>query len=43
MITGISKKNQQKAIIYEQCFREGKLAVSEICKRVGISRVTYYK
>ncbi len=41
--TGISKKNQQKAIICEQYFKEGKLSVSEICHRVGISRANYYK
>ncbi len=41
--TGISKKNQQKAIICEQYFKEGKLSVSEICERVSISRATYYK
>ena len=41
--TGISKKNQQKAIICEQYFKEGKLTVSEICERVDISRATYYK
>tara|TARA_R110001632_G_scaffold11451_2_gene41307 strand:- start:231 stop:506 length:276 start_codon:yes stop_codon:yes gene_type:complete len=41
--TGISNKNQQKAIICEQYFKEGKLTVSEICERVNISRATYYK
>ena len=40
---GISNKNQQKAIICEQYFKEGKLTVSEICERVDISRATYYK
>jgi len=40
---GISKKNQQKAIICEQYFKEGKLTVKEICDRVAISRATYYK
>ena len=39
---GISKKNQQKAIICEQYFKEGKLTVKEICERVEISRATYY-
>lgn len=32
-----------KRIICEQYFKEGKLTVSEICDRVGISRATYYK
>ena len=40
---GLSKKNQQKAIICEQYFKEGKLTVSEICNRVDVSRATYYK
>jgi DNA invertase Pin-like site-specific DNA recombinase len=40
---GLSKKNQQKAIICEQYFKEGKLTVNEICERVGVSRATYYK
>tara|TARA_R110002072_G_scaffold133185_1_gene273660 strand:- start:205 stop:813 length:609 start_codon:yes stop_codon:yes gene_type:complete len=40
---GISKKNQQKAIICEQYFKEGKFTVKEICERVEISRATYYK
>lgn len=40
---GLSKKNQQKAIICEQYFKEGKLTVSEICERVDVSRATYYK
>ena len=40
---GISEKNQQKAIICEQYFKERKLTVKEICERVEISRATYYK
>ncbi len=40
---GISKKNQQKAVLCEEYFREGKLTVSEICERLDISRATYYK
>ena len=40
---GISKKNQQKAIICEQYFKEGRLTVNEICERVDVSRATYYK
>ena len=40
---GITKKNQQKAIICEQYFKEGKLTVKEICELVEISRATYYK
>ncbi len=40
---GISKKNQQKATICKQYFKEDKLMVKEICERVEISRATYYK
>ncbi|ASV29000.1 recombinase family protein [Maribacter cobaltidurans] len=40
---GISKKNQQKAVLCEEYFIEGKLTVSEICERLDISRATYYK
>ncbi len=40
---GISKKNQQKAVLCEEYFKEGKLTVSEICQRLDISRATYYK
>ncbi|PIB38433.1 recombinase family protein [Maribacter sp. 4G9] len=40
---GISKKNQQKAVLCEEYFKEGKLTVSEICERLAISRATYYK
>ncbi len=40
---GISKKNQQKAVLCEEYFEEGKLKVSEICERLEISRATYYK
>jgi DNA invertase Pin-like site-specific DNA recombinase len=40
---GISKKNQQKAVLCEEYFKEGKLTVSEICERLDISRATYYK
>ena len=41
--TGISKKNQQKAVLCEEYFKEGKLTVFEICERLDISRATYYK
>lgn len=41
--TGIRKKNQQKAVLCEEYFKEGKLMVSEICERLDISRATYYK
>ena len=41
--TGISKKNQQKAVLCEEYFNEGKLTVTEICERLDISRATYYK
>ncbi len=40
---GISKKNQQKAVLCEEYFRDGKLTVSEICESLEISRATYYK
>ncbi len=40
---GLSKKNQQKAVLCEEYFKEGKLTVSEICERLDISRATYYK
>ena len=39
---GISKKNQQKAVLCEEYFKEGILTVSEICKRLEVSRATYY-
>lgn len=41
--TGISKKNQQKAVLCEEYFKEGKLTVTEICERLDISRATFYK
>lgn len=41
--TGISNKNQQKAVLCEEYFKEGKLTVIEICERLDISRATYYK
>ncbi|GAA0725733.1 recombinase family protein [Aquimarina litoralis] len=40
---GISEKNKQRAELCAYYFREGKLSVSEICERVGVSRATYYK
>ena len=40
---GISKKNQQKAVLCEEYFKDGNLTVSEICDRLEISRATYYK
>ena len=40
---GISKKNQQKAVLCEEYFKEGKLTVTEICERLDVSRATYYK
>ena len=40
---GISKKNQQKAVLCAEYFKEEKLTVSEICERLDISRATYYK
>lgn len=40
---GISKKNQQKAVLCEEYFKEGKLTVTKICELLEISRATYYK
>lgn len=40
---GIGKENQQKAVLCEEYFKEGKLTVSAICERLDISRATYYK
>lgn len=40
---GLSKKNQQKAVLCEEYFNGGLLTVNEICVRLNISRATYYK
>lgn len=40
---GLSKKNQQKAVLCEEYFNNGILTVTEICERMNISRATYYK
>ena len=40
---GISKKNQQKAVLCLEYFKEGRMSVTEICERLDISRATYYK
>ena len=40
---GLSKKNQQKAVLCEEYFNDGILTVTEICERLNISRATYYK
>ncbi len=40
---GLSKKNQQKAILCEEYFKEGRMTVTQICDRLEISRATYYK
>ncbi|SDQ98738.1 recombinase family protein [Flagellimonas zhangzhouensis] len=40
---GLSKKNQQKAVLCEEYFNDGVLTVTEICERMNISRATYYK
>lgn len=40
---GLSKKNQQKAVLCEEYFNDGVLTVTEICERLNISRATYYK
>ena len=40
---GISKKNQQKAVLCEEYIKEGRMTVTEICERLDISRATYNK
>ncbi len=40
---GLSKKAEDKAIIAEQLYKEGRLSVSEICEHISISRMTLYK
>ncbi|MGB5358988.1 MAG: recombinase family protein [Eudoraea sp.] len=40
---GISKKNQQKAVICEEYFKRGRMTVTEICERLDISRANFYK
>ena len=40
---GLSKKAEDKAIIVEQLYKEGRLSVSEICEHISISRMTLYK
>lgn len=40
---GLSDKNKQKAKLCAYHFNEGALSVDEICKKVGVSRATYYK
>ena len=37
---GRSKKNQQKDVICQEYFKEGKLIVKEICGHVAVSRAT---
>jgi len=40
---GLSKKNQRKAVLCEEYFKEGRITVTEICDRLEISRATCYK
>ncbi|MCT3734590.1 recombinase family protein [Elizabethkingia anophelis] len=40
---GMSKEAEQKAILAETYYREGKMSVIEIAKEVGISKMTLYK
>ncbi|CAA7393832.1 recombinase family protein [Chryseobacterium fistulae] len=40
---GMSKEAEQKAILVETYYREGKMSVMEIAKEVGISKMTLYK
>ncbi len=40
---GLSEKNKQVAMLCEQHFNEGVLTIDLICKKLNISRATYYK
>lgn len=40
---GMSKEAEQKAILAESYYREGKMSVNEISKEIGISKMTLYK
>lgn len=40
---GLSDDNKEKARLVASHFKEGVLTVDQICKKVGVSRGTYYK
>ena len=40
---GLSKEAQDKAMVAETLYRQGKLSVTEICKHLGVARSTLYK
>lgn len=40
---GMSKEAEQKAILAESYYREGKLSVNQIAKEIGVSKMTLYK
>lgn len=40
---GMSKEAEQKAILAESYYREGKMSVNEILKEIGVSKMTLYK
>jgi DNA invertase Pin-like site-specific DNA recombinase len=40
---GMSKEAEQKAILVETYYREGKKSVNEISKEIGMSKMTLYK
>ncbi|MCT3664249.1 recombinase family protein [Elizabethkingia anophelis] len=40
---GMSKEAEQKAILAETYYKEGKMSVIEISKEIGISKMTLYK
>jgi DNA invertase Pin-like site-specific DNA recombinase len=40
---GLSKEAQDKAIVAETLYKQGKMSVTEICKHLKIARSTLYK
>lgn len=40
---GMTKEAEQKAILAETYYREGKLGVNQIAKEIGVSKMTLYK
>jgi DNA invertase Pin-like site-specific DNA recombinase len=40
---GMSKEGEQKAILAEAYYKEGKMGVNEIAKAIGVSKMTLYK
>ncbi|MCT3702485.1 recombinase family protein [Elizabethkingia anophelis] len=41
--SGMSKEAEQKAILAETYYKEGKMSVIEISKEIGVSKMTLYK